>query len=208
MHPPVTDSTFNPQPLALENDIVRLEPVAIEHADALFEASQFDAIWEFHAFGPPASPDGMREWIASRIDLAARQQEIAFAIVEKKSNAIVGSTRYMDISIPNRSLEIGGTWLTPAKWRTAINTNCKTLLLSHAFETLSAVRVFFKTDLRNIRSQKAIERLGAVREGVLRKHLITHTGHIRDSVYYSIVDDEWPEVRARLAGMTRVRAIS
>jgi len=114
---------------------------------------------------------------------------------------VAGATRYMNIMPNDRGLEIGGTWYGPEFQRTVVNTECKYLLLSHAFETLGCIRVQLKTDLRNQRSQKAIERIGAVKEGVLRNHMILPNGHYRHSVYYSILDTEWPEVKRRIEGM-------
>ncbi|MEW5720283.1 MAG: GNAT family protein, partial [Chloroflexota bacterium] len=123
---------------------------------------------------------------------------VAFVIVRRSDERAVGMTAYLDIHAKDRWLEIGGTWLTPDAQRTAINAECKYLLLRHAFETLGCVRVQLKTDARNVRSQRAIERLGAVKEGVLRKHMLTRGGYQRDTVMYSIVDTEWRAVKARL----------
>ncbi len=124
--------------------------------------------------------------------------QIPFAIVHAQSGAAIGSTRYLDLRPAHRALEIGWTWIATAHQRTPVNTECKLLLLEHAFETLGAVRVQFKTDARNMRSQTAIARIGGCREGVLRKSLILWDGFIRDSAYFSIVDDEWPAVKRRL----------
>lgn len=126
--------------------------------------------------------------------------EVPFAILRRADGRPVGSTRYMDIQRPNRGLEIGWTWLGPDARRTPVNTECKRLLLGHAFDDLGAVRVQLKTDGDNVRSQRAIERLGARREGVLRRHRRRWDGSWRDTVYYSVLDDEWPAVRARLDG--------
>ncbi len=130
-------------------------------------------------------------------ELAAGRQ-IPFAIVDRAIGRAVGSTRYLDIQPANRGIEIGWTWIGTAHQRTAINTECKFLLLRHAFETLGAIRVQLKTDLRNERSQRAMERIGAAREGVLRQNMLLWDGHRRDSVYYSVLVDEWPRVRERL----------
>ncbi|MDE3091124.1 MAG: GNAT family N-acetyltransferase, partial [Chloroflexota bacterium] len=119
-------------------------------------------------------------------------------IIRCADNRAVGVTSYLNISHTDRGLEIGGTWLTPEVWRTAINTECKYLLLRHAFETLGCIRVQLKTDERNVRSQRAIERLGAVKEGVLRKYQVTHGGYARNTVMYCIIDTEWAVVKARL----------
>ncbi len=122
-----------------------------------------------------------------------------FGIMQGKK--IVGSTRLFDLSAEHRGLEIGSTWLNPSVWRTRVNTECKYLLLREAFEHLDMLRVQIKTDLRNLQSQAAIERIGAVKEGILRKHRILHDGYVRDTVMYSITNDEWPDVRIRLESM-------
>jgi RimJ/RimL family protein N-acetyltransferase len=132
-------------------------------------------------------------------------REVAFALVSAASGSAVGSTRFLNIERPHRALEIGWTWIGPAWRRTAINTECKLLLLSHAFEDLGAHRVTLKTDARNLRSQRAIERIGGVREGVLRRHRVCWDGFVRDSVYYGIVDGEWPQVKSRLEAMLAPR---
>ena len=148
-----------------------------------------------------SSVSRVQQFIAEAEALTASGAQIAFAIVHGASGAAIGSTRYLDLRPPDRALEIGWTWLGTAHQRTPVNTECKLLLLEHAFETLGAVRVQFKTDDRNRRSQAAIERIGGRREGVLRKSLILRDGFIRDSVYYSIIDDEWPAVKQRLLAM-------
>ena len=124
-------------------------------------------------------------------------------IVRRSDERAIGMTAYLDIHPKDRWLEIGGTWLTPEVQRTAINTECKYLLLRHAFETLGCVRVQLKTDARNLRSQRAIERVGAVKEGVLRKQMLTRGGFQRDTVVYSIIDSEWQKVKARLEGFLK-----
>ncbi|MCX6378392.1 MAG: GNAT family protein, partial [Armatimonadetes bacterium] len=144
--------------------------------------------------------ESVQQWYQDALRAQEAGTEVVFVIVDKETGQAVGSTRFMDISAPNRGLEIGWTWLAPDVWRTRINTECKYLLLEHCFETLGAVRVQLKTDSRNLRSQKAMERLGAVREGVLRRHRILQDGYVRDSVYYSILPQEWEEVKKRLEG--------
>ena len=189
---------MNTTPLTLEGSHIRLEPLALKHADDLLVAAQPDEIWEWLVATKPKTREAMREWIQrAEHDIAARTQ-IWFAIIRRADNRAVGVTSYMDIRPKDRGLEIGGTWLTPEVWRTPINTECKYLLLRHAFEALGCIRVQLKTDARNIRSQRAIERLGAVKEGVLRKQMILHDGHQRDTVMYSIIDTEWSAVKARL----------
>ena len=191
------------EPVTLVGDVARLEPLDARHAEALYVAGRHSDIWAFMPVDPSASVQDMRAWIAAA--LAARDDgtQVPFAIVARATDACVGSTRYLAISPHDRGLEIGWTWLTPAVQRTAVNTECKYLLLRHAFETLGAIRVQLKTDRRNITSQRAIERLGAVREGVLRKHMIVRHGYQRDSVMYSITDDEWPAVKAGLEAKLR-----
>jgi RimJ/RimL family protein N-acetyltransferase len=131
----------------------------------------------------------------------ARGQEVAYAVLDLAAGSAVGSTSLYDVSTRHRHLEIGRTWLGRPAWRTAVNTECKLLLLEHCFERLDALRVQLKTDARNLRSQAAIERLGAVREGVLRHHMVMPDGYVRDTVMYSVIAPEWPAVRARLEGL-------
>ncbi len=137
--------------------------------------------------------------------MAATGSQLPFAVIDQKNNRVAGSTRYLDIRPNDRAIEIGSTWLGSEFQRTAINSECKYLLLRHAFEELGAVRVTLKTDGRNEQSQRAIERLGAVREGVLRKHMVMWDGYVRDTVYYSILDSEWPQVKDRLKGLLNRR---
>ena len=191
------------EPVTLVGENVRLEPLELAHAEALYLAGQHPRIWDYMPVDPSASVASMRAWIAEALAAREASTQMPFAIFERATNAIAGSTRYLDISAHDRNLEIGWTWLTPAAQRTAINTECKYLLLRHAFETLGAIRVQLKTDRRNETSQRAIERLGAVREGILRKQRIVRDGYQRDSVMYSITDDEWPAVKAGLEAKLR-----
>jgi RimJ/RimL family protein N-acetyltransferase len=139
-------------------------------------------------------------WVRNILDRSVRGTDVPFAVVHLESGRIAGATRYMEIRPADRGLEIGGTWYGIEFQRTAVNTECKYLLLQHAFEELKCIRVQFKTDSRNVRSQRAIERIGAVREGMLRNHMILPDGTFRHSVYYSILDSEWPAVKALLQG--------
>jgi N-acetyltransferase len=188
----------NPGPLVLSGKVVRIEPLETRHAADLLVAAADPAIWLYLPAFQPRTHADMEGWIAAALTGAATGAEIPFAIVATSSGRAVGSTRFLEIRWDSRTLEIGWTWLATAVQRSAVNTECKLLLLRHAFEDLGALRVQFKTDLRNLRSQRAIERLGAVKEGVLRKQRINHDGYVRSSVYYSILDDEWPGVRAGL----------
>lgn len=193
-------------PLRLEGEVVRLEPLAVAHAEDLFAVARDEEVWRWLPLAAPSSLEQMREWISDALTAQATGQELLFAVVERTSGQALGSTRYLWIEPAHRQLEIGWTWYGRAYWRTAVNTECKYLLLRHAFEILDCIRVQFRTDLRNERSQRAIERLGATREGVLRKHRINaKDGYHRSSVCYSIIDDEWAEVKARLEEMLRRR---
>jgi RimJ/RimL family protein N-acetyltransferase len=157
-------------------------------------------VWAYLWRGAFVSVADAREWIEGALQTAAKGGECPFAIIDLATERAVGSTRYMDIAPTDRRLEIGWTWLGRNYWRSAVNTECKYLLLTHAFDSLKCLRVQLKTDLRNERSQRAIERLGAVREGVLRKHMILalKENYQRSTVMYSILDSEWPTVKAGL----------
>lgn len=185
-------------PLTLPGRIIRLEPLSLDHVPALAAAGRDPAIWRYMPYPFDGSEGFMRAWVSEVLARQARGTDLPFAVVVQAGGQAIGATRYMDIRPADRGLEIGGTWYAPAHQRTAANTEAKYLLLRHAFETLGCLRVQLKTDLRNERSQRAIERLGAVREGVLRDHMLMPDGHRRSSVYYSILEAEWPAVKARL----------
>lgn len=188
---------MNITPVQLESKTVRLEPISRDHVEGLFAAANDPAIWEFYMF-PIDSLETMQAVVERALELQEAGHNLAFTVIDKRTERIVGSTRYLDIDVKSRGLEIGWTWYNPSVWRSAINTECKYLLLRHAFEELGCIRVQFKTDSRNVRSQTAITRLGAEREGILRNHMILQNGYIRDSVYFSILDREWQAVKARL----------
>ncbi|MFD2445645.1 GNAT family N-acetyltransferase [Bacillus sp. CGMCC 1.16607] len=181
----------------LIGNTVKLIPMEESHVSDLWEAAKPEEIWAFTA-GKIRSLGTARKVVESAI--ADREQGISypFVIQEQDTNRMIGSTRFLDISPTHKSVEIGWTWYHPSVWRTRVNTECKFLLLQHAFETWDLNRVQLKTDLRNIRSQKAIERIGGVKEGVFRKDRIIDDGYIRDTVFYSILKEEWPEVKAQL----------
>ena len=192
---------MNPQPVILEGSHVRLESLDLSHAEDLYAVGGDERIWRYMPRPKLSSVADAQEMIEAAKAAAADGSQIPFAVIERKNGRAVGSTRYLDIRRWDRGLEIGWTWLGTAYQRTPINTECKYLLLRHAFEALGVIRVQLKTDLRNERSQRAIERLGAIREGVLRKHMVLWDGFIRDTVYYSILDDEWPGVRRQLEAL-------
>jgi len=191
-------NTMDIQPITFTGRYVRLEPLSPNHAPGLWVVGDDPDIWCFMPYGPIDSLDRMKWWIGEMLERQMAEDDLPFAVVDLPTGQAIGATRYMTIERHNRSLEIGGTWYGKAHRRTPANTESKYLLLCHAFETLGCVRVQFRTDLRNERSQKAIERLGAVREAVFRKHSLMPDGHQRASVFYSILNDEWPEVKARL----------
>jgi RimJ/RimL family protein N-acetyltransferase len=186
------------EPVTLTGRVVRLEPLSEAHIPDLSIAGADDSIWRYMVYGAVKGEDGMRAWVEELFSRQARGSDVPFAVVHLASKKAIGATRYMDIRPADRGLEIGGTWYGLAYQRTAVNTECKYLLLRHAFEALGCLRVQLKTDLRNERSQRAIERIGAVREGVLRNHMILPDGYVRSTVMYSIVDAEWPAVKAKL----------
>ncbi len=185
------------EPVTLEGRWLRLEPLADRHAEGLAAVAGSDEIWRLL---PTAvrTIEEMRAWVGQALAGAQSGQELPFVQIDRATGAPIGSTRIMDIRPEHRAAEIGYTWLGRDWWRTHMNSEAKFLLLSYLFETAGCQRVTLKTDLLNVRSQRAIERLGAVREGVLRKHMIVQEGRSRDSVYYSILDDEWPAIRERM----------
>jgi RimJ/RimL family protein N-acetyltransferase len=185
-------------PVTLEGHATRLEPLHTALAEALWPHANEPEIWRYMPYGEVNSVDKLRGVIEDLLSRQARGTDLCFAVFDIASNMPVGMTRYMTIEPAHRALEIGGTWYGKAFRRTVINTESKFLLLRHAFEVLGCIRVQIKTDVRNERSQRAIERIGAVREGVLRKNMIMPGGYQRSSVMYSIIDDEWPAVKARL----------
>ena len=191
---------MNPVPVVLYGEVVRLEPLDSRHADDLLEAAADPAIWLYMPVPKPGSVAQVRSWIEDTWKQASTGEQLPFAIVDAGSDRAIGSTRFLEIRREWRTLEIGWTWLAASKQRTAVNSETKFLLLRHVFEDLGALRVQFKTDLRNTRSQQSLERLGAVKEGVLRKSRINHDGYVRDSVCYSILDSEWPAVKQFLQG--------
>ncbi|KYP81923.1 GNAT family acetyltransferase [Ferroacidibacillus organovorans] len=179
---------------------VTLIPLREEHIDELFLTCQDEQIWTYLPSSVHTKED-MAEIVERALIDKREGIDFPYAIREHATNQLIGSTRYLDYSAANRHVEIGWTWLAPRVWRTAINTECKYLLLRHGFETLGMVRVQLKTDARNVRSQQAIARIGATKEGILRKHRILHDGYIRDTVYYSIIDEEWPDRKRHLEAM-------
>lgn len=190
-------------PVTLSGKFVRLEQMTEEHVPGLSVVGADERIWEHMLYGRVRTEEDIRRWVRDILSRQAQGTDLAFTVFHLPSGRIAGATRYLNISPPNRNLEIGGTWYGLEFQRTAVNTECKYLLLKYAFEVLGCIRVQFKADARNERSLRAIERIGARKEGVLRNHLILPDGRYRDSVFFSIVDSEWPEVKARLEQMLK-----
>jgi N-acetyltransferase len=188
-------------PLTLEGRYVDLVPLEMSHAQGLAEAGADPDIWRFMTVGPRLTLDSMRDLITLLLQRQADRTDLDFTVIDRTDRHPIGMTRYLEIDRGHRRAEIGGTWYAPRFRRTPVNTECKRLLLTHAFDEEGVQRVQFKTDLRNLRSQRAIERLGAQREGVLRDHMLLPDGYVRSSVVYSILRSEWPTVRARLDGL-------
>jgi RimJ/RimL family protein N-acetyltransferase len=191
-------------PATLEGRHVRLEPLSKAHLAGLAEVGLDEELWRWIP-----TPVRTREEMAGYIETALQEQErgvsLPFAILEKATGRTIGSTRYGNIDRTHHRMEIGWTWVAREWQRTAMNTEAKYLLLKHAFETLGCMRVELKTDSLNEKSRAAILRIGAKEEGIFRKHMITASGRIRHSAYYSIIDAEWPSVKARLESMLNSR---
>lgn len=184
-------------PITLEGQQVRLEPLSRAHAEPLIAAAGDGELWNTTVTIIPDSA-GITSYIEAALAGQSLGKELPFVIINKSSNEVVGTTRFYEIRPNDRAAAIGYTWLAKSAQRTAINTETKLLLLTHAFETWQCVRVELITDVLNEQSRAAILRLGAKQEGILRKHLILPSGRIRDSVVFSIIDSEWPEVKTRL----------
>jgi len=193
---------MKPTPVSLEGSHVRLEPLAMRHLDGMMAAGASEGVWRWMPYRP-STRDEFVAWLEDAVAAKERGEQLPFATIDRASGEVVGSTRLFFISPRDRRVEIGGTWLAPSAQRTAINTESKLLLLTHCFETLGCVRVELKTDSRNEKSRQAIARIGAQYEGIMRKHMLTRGGIYRDSVYFAIIDDDWPAAKERLEAMLR-----
>jgi N-acetyltransferase len=185
------------EPVTLEGDHVRLEPLSLAHHDALCAIGLDEDLWRW-THSQIRTPEEMRAYLEAALRYQAEGTALPFVTIERRSGTIVGSTRYGNIDRANQRVEIGWTWIGRNWQRSAVNTEAKYLMLRHAFEILGCIRVELKTDALNERSRKAVLRIGAREEGILRNHMITDSGRIRHTVYYSIIDSEWPVVRAGL----------
>jgi RimJ/RimL family protein N-acetyltransferase len=188
---------MNVVPVVLEGRHVRLEPLSQAHHADLAVAGLDEELWRWIPT-PVRTPEEMSAYIATALEEQARGVSLPFALIEKASGCAIGSTRYGNIDRVHHRVEIGWTWVAPPWQRTAVNTEAKYLLLRHAFETLGCIRVELKTDSLNERSRNAILRIGAREEGTFRNHMITSTGRVRHTVYFSILDSEWPGVKSGL----------
>ena len=184
-------------PIVLEGQHVRLEPLSLDHVDALAEVALDPDLWRWTS-ERAASVDELRAYVERALAAQRAGTALPFATVARSIGRPVGSTRFANADLQNSRVEIGWTWLGRDWQRTAANTEAKYLMIRHAFETLGVRRVEFKTDALNERSRAAIRRIGAREEGTLRKHAVTMSGRVRDTVYYSVIDDEWPAIRRRL----------
>jgi N-acetyltransferase len=188
------------EPVTLSGQYVQLEPLAMSHFDQLWAIGQDAELWKWTPY-QITTPDKMHAYIQAALDGQEISTGLPFVTVWQATNQIVGCTRFGNIDTGNRHAEIGWTWIDRRWQRTPVNTEAKFLMLQHAFEEWRCLRVAFKADELDARSQRAIERLGAQREGVSRQHVITESGRIRSSVYYSIINDEWPPVKAHLQAL-------
>jgi RimJ/RimL family protein N-acetyltransferase len=198
----VTDA-LRAEPVTLAGRIVRLEPLALEHVSALAEVALDPELWRWTLARPQNEAD-LRDWAAATIAARDAGTELPFATIDVATNRPIGSSRYLNIVLEHRRLEIGWTWVAPAWQRTGANREAKLLMLGHAFDHLGCRRVEFKTDSNNEKSRVALLGIGARFEGIFRNHMVMPDGRMRHSAYYSITDEEWPGVRAGLeAGLRR-----
>jgi RimJ/RimL family protein N-acetyltransferase len=189
-------------PITLRGERATLEPLSQQHHDGLVAAARDGELWNLWYTNIP-SPDGMRAAIDKRLDLQAKGSMLPFTIIDTKAGKIVGMSTYMNIDADNRRVEIGSTWYARGAQRTGINSECKLLLLAHAFEGLDCIAVEFRTHYFNQQSRRAIERLGAKLDGILRSHQRATNGTLRDTCVYSITAAEWPTVKAHLQWQLR-----
>jgi N-acetyltransferase len=186
------------EPVTLVGKIVRLEPLSELHTHGLAEVGLAPEIWRYMRYGMVETETQLGRWVRYVLELQAAETDLPFTVIYRELEKPIGCTRYLNINRSDRSVEIGGTWYGLQYQGTLVNTECKYLLLKHAFEDLGCIRVWFKTDARNLRSQRAIEKIGAFKEGVLRNHMVLPDGYIRDSVVYSLIPDEWKQVKIKL----------
>jgi RimJ/RimL family protein N-acetyltransferase len=196
----MTQAGFDPQPVTLEGKTVRLEPLTLEHTAAVLAAGGDDSIWQFLSYPAPTSLDEAQKWIEGRLADQSAGLRLPLAVICLADGKFAGSTGYASIRRQHHTLEIA-SWYGVAYQRTGVNTECKYLLLRHAFEKLGALRVGLNVDAENTRSRRAVERIGAVQEGILRKDRVRRDGTRRDTVVYAFIDDDWPRAKLHLEGL-------
>lgn len=189
--------------VTLQGKYVRLEPISEAHIDGLAEIGIGHDFWKFMLYGEMKTKEDFRFFVIDLLEREKAGTDLPFVAIHLASGRIAGATRYLNIMPKDRGLEVGGTWYGVDFQRTPVNTECKYLLFSHAFETLKCIRLQLKTDSLNVRSQTAIERIGAKKEGTLRNHMITPEGRYRHSVFYSVLDTEWEDVKKKLEEMMK-----
>ena len=185
------------EPVLLQGEFVRLEPMRVDHLPALCRVGLDPSLWELTANIVKDESD-LERYVRSALADQMLGKAVPFVTIERESGTVVGSTRFGNIDTANRKTEIGWTWINPKWQRTVINTEAKLLMLTHAFEVWKCIRVEFKTDIKNERSRNAMKRIGCVEEGILRNHMITESGRFRDSIYFSIIEPEWANVKEDL----------
>lgn len=197
-----TIDEMNTNAITLEGRVIRLDPMLREHAPVLWDVAKgaLDEIFRWIPY-PMRTAEDFQVLVEKALAEQSLGQSVPFVTVERSSGRVVGSTRFMNMDAANRRVEVGSTWIAPAWQRTAANTEAKYLMLRHAFEQWKCIRVELKTDALNQRSRAAILRLGAKEEGILRQHMVTYTGRLRDTVYFSILGSEWSQVKAKLEAM-------
>lgn len=185
-------------PPALDGRIVRMEPLEPRHADQLYEAARDPRVWRLMRYNGAESRERFQGWIDDALDAWVAGTEYTFATVHREDGRAVGSSRFLSMRPDDRSIEIGWTWVTPERWGTGVNSEAKLLMMTYAFEQLGCLRVEFKTDATNDRARAALAGLPSEFEGVHRKHMVVRGGERRDSAWYSVIDDDWPQVKAAL----------
>jgi N-acetyltransferase len=183
----------------LQGRAVRVEPLRADHESGLRAAAADPRIWRWMPIDPTGTDDAFHAWMTDALERAAAGLDAPFCVLRAEGDVALGSSRYLALRPEHRGLEIGWTWLSPTAWGTPANAETKLLLMGHAFERLGCMRVEFKTDARNQRSRAALEAIGARFEGIHRRHMVVRAGELRDSAWYSVIEDDWPATRAALA---------
>ena len=186
--------------LIIEGNTITLVPLEMKYKEQLYEAINNPDVWKY-TWREVKTFDDIEQMLLIAVQNKDDGKQLPFIVKDKLSGEVIGTTRIGDIDIANRNVEIGWTWFSPSVWRTKVNTECKFLLLQYCFEELKVLRVQFSISGQNIRSQKAVERIGAVKEGTFRKHRVKADGTIHDNIFYSIVDTEWIDVKKKLINL-------